>query len=152
MKGTYIIGIVWLAIIIGIISFGATIFFLGNKPNNETTNKVYDEQSSSVQKESFVTNESSVRTKNNMDIVIDEEDINNIMLEKSLNEMENNNLNIIESNIEESIESISLNTKSFIKPVKGEVLKPLSTDKLVYSKTLQEWTVHNGTDYALYDI
>ena len=30
--------------------------------------------------------------------------------------------------------------------VKGEILKAFSTDNLLYSATLQEWTVHNGID------
>lgn len=31
-------------------------------------------------------------------------------------------------------------------PVKGEILKAFSVDNLLYSSTLQEWTVHNGVD------
>lgn len=31
-------------------------------------------------------------------------------------------------------------------PVKGDVLKAFSVDNLLYSSTLQEWTVHNGID------
>lgn len=31
-------------------------------------------------------------------------------------------------------------------PVKGDILKAFSVDNLLYSSTLQEWTVHNGID------
>ncbi|MBR3162798.1 MAG: M23 family metallopeptidase [Clostridia bacterium] len=31
-------------------------------------------------------------------------------------------------------------------PVKGDILKAFSVDNLLYSSTLQEWTVHNGVD------
>ena len=31
-------------------------------------------------------------------------------------------------------------------PVKGDILKAFSTDNLLYSSTLQEWTIHNGID------
>lgn len=31
-------------------------------------------------------------------------------------------------------------------PVKGDILKAFSADNLLYSSTLQEWTVHNGID------
>lgn len=31
-------------------------------------------------------------------------------------------------------------------PIKGELLKGFSTDNLLYSSTLQEWTIHNGID------
>ena len=34
----------------------------------------------------------------------------------------------------------------FAWPVKGEILKAFSVDSLLYSSTLQEWTVHNGID------
>lgn len=36
---------------------------------------------------------------------------------------------------------------SFAKPVEGEKQKDYSKDNLVYSSTLQEWTVHNGIDF-----
>lgn len=35
---------------------------------------------------------------------------------------------------------------SFAWPVKGDILKAFSVDNLLYSSTLQEWTVHNGVD------
>ncbi|MBR3249585.1 MAG: M23 family metallopeptidase [Clostridia bacterium] len=35
---------------------------------------------------------------------------------------------------------------SFDWPVKGDILKKFSIDNLLYSSTLQEWTVHNGID------
>ena len=34
----------------------------------------------------------------------------------------------------------------FIKPLSGEILKPYSKDKLVYSKTLELWKTHDGID------
>lgn len=38
--------------------------------------------------------------------------------------------------------------QSFAKPVEGEKQKDYSKDNLVYSSTLQEWTVHNGIDFS----
>ena len=35
---------------------------------------------------------------------------------------------------------------SFIAPVSGEIIKDFSNDNLVYSKTLDEWTMHYGID------
>ena len=49
--------------------------------------------------------------------------------------------------IEESLNTVNPKVTSFIKPVKGDVLKELSVEGLVYSKTLNEWNVHFGTDY-----
>ena len=34
----------------------------------------------------------------------------------------------------------------FIAPVNGEIIKDFANETLVYSKTLEEWTVHNGID------
>ena len=38
------------------------------------------------------------------------------------------------------------NSIDFDWPVKGEILKAFSIDNLLYSSTLQEWTIHNGID------
>lgn len=35
---------------------------------------------------------------------------------------------------------------SFSKPLNGEVLKPFSIDKIIYSKTLELWKTHDGID------
>lgn len=35
---------------------------------------------------------------------------------------------------------------TFIKPVKGEIIKEFAKSKLVYSDTLEVWTTHNGVD------
>ncbi len=37
---------------------------------------------------------------------------------------------------------------SFTQPVSGSVIKAFSGDELVFSKTLEDWRTHNGTDYA----
>ena len=42
-------------------------------------------------------------------------------------------------------ETKSINTK-FEAPVKGEIIREFAKDSLVFSKTLQEWIVHNGVD------
>lgn len=35
---------------------------------------------------------------------------------------------------------------NFIKPVEGDIVKDFAKDNLLYSETLQEWTVHTGVD------
>ncbi len=35
---------------------------------------------------------------------------------------------------------------TFIKPVEGEIVKDFAKDNLIFSETLQEWTVHTGID------
>lgn len=88
----------------------------------------------------------------NLDNNIDsEKDLdNNVNSEKDLdnniNYEKNSDNNITENN--ESIETIEIvNSSSFIKPVNGEIMNHLSLNKLIYSKTLNEWKIHYGTDY-----
>lgn len=45
-----------------------------------------------------------------------------------------------------SNEAKSEKNTTFDWPVKGDILKAFSVDNLLYSSTLQEWTVHNGID------
>lgn len=49
------------------------------------------------------------------------------------------------NNTEQSTTSQELN---FAKPVEGEIVKEFAKDNLLYSATLQEWTVHTGVDIS----
>jgi murein DD-endopeptidase MepM/ murein hydrolase activator NlpD len=40
------------------------------------------------------------------------------------------------------------NVQNFIMPVFGDISQAFAKDKLVYSKTLEDWRVHNGIDIA----
>ena len=51
--------------------------------------------------------------------------------------------NIVESTTEIKEEKEPL---VFIAPVNGEIIKDFANETLVYSKTVEEWTVHNGID------
>ena len=170
MKRIYIIGAVWTAIIIGLVSFVATIYFLNNgskksissnEKNNEKNELVYLTNESSIRTNNFAKAENKVtinnkntsqnkntgtNNKNNEEIIIEDEDINNIFTDGELNYFENEELNSLE-NSEESVEIIGKSINPFIKPVKGDVLKPLCVEKLIFSETLQEWNIHTGTDY-----
>lgn len=64
---------------------------------------------------------------------------------------ENSNNNVVENNVEET------NTKveepepvkkelSFSYPIEGEILREFAIEELIYSETLDEWTVHQGID------
>lgn len=154
MKKSFIIGMVWTGVIIGVVSFGTTIFLLNKDNNNEVSQIVYNDTTNSKKINTYITNESSVRTNtfkesNNKKmeniIEIDEEDINDLVINKS------ENIEIIGDELEDSLESFSDNAKvsisTSIKPVNGDIIKPLAIDNLLYSKTLNEWTVHNGIDY-----
>lgn len=39
----------------------------------------------------------------------------------------------------------------FVRPVAGDILKPFSENKLVFDETMDDWRVHNGTDFYALD-
>lgn len=45
-----------------------------------------------------------------------------------------------------SSESVEVNDTKLKKPVEGKIIKDFAIDKLVYSKTLDEWSTHLGID------
>ena len=47
---------------------------------------------------------------------------------------------------EEETKQEAVQELKFIKPVEGEVVKEYSKENLIFSETLQEWTVHTGVD------
>ena len=52
-----------------------------------------------------------------------------------------------EASEEESIETVSTNiAKSYIMPIKGDIIKDYAKDTLVYCKTLDMWRIHLGID------
>lgn len=144
MKRGFIIGIVWIAVITCIISFGATVYFLDNNSNRNEIEKfeegLVDSQKS---KEVYQTNQSSVRT--NTLVNLGNKENKSEKKNKKSEDLERVADEIVDW--EDSLDSITSKASSFIKPVKGEVLKELSTENLVYSNTLKEWNIHYGTDY-----
>ena len=78
MKNSFIFGMVWLAIIVGLISFGATVFFLDNKDDSteasfvdsqdfftkaENDNEIINELKSETNNElKYETNQTAIRT------------------------------------------------------------------------------------------
>lgn len=47
-----------------------------------------------------------------------------------------------------STAGVTSKSAQFAKPVLGEIIKEFAMDKLLFSDTLQEWTVHSGIDIA----
>ena len=45
-------------------------------------------------------------------------------------------------------EKTTIKPLSFSKPINGEIQKPYSIDKVIYSKTLELWKTHDGIDIA----
>lgn len=53
---------------------------------------------------------------------------------------------VVETKIVEPVEEEKIYVFSLSYPVTGEILQSFSGDNLVYSKTLDDWRVHNGID------
>lgn len=99
---------------------------------NETTNSNINEN-----KENKTNNETK---QNNTKVAI-----NTSKAEEKNSKNENSEK---DSQNQENAETKETKDPSFAKPVEGEKQKDYSKDNLVYSSTLQEWTVHNGIDFS----
>ena len=159
MNKTFIIGVVWSAIIIGILSFGATVFYL-EKDVRKTKKELVENEEKKVGM-IYETDQTAIRTNQMVSLEMGKEGSNfQNKQEKERNSINNELLQqgesykileeqkeIFEEVDEKVVESINPNGKSFIRPVKGEILRPFSPNELIYSNTLQEWNIHKGTDY-----
>ena len=84
-----------------------------------------------------------------------QEEINKIEENKTENETEIINETTETSNTEENIQEVETVTEVqeevkkeliFAYPVEGEILRDYAMDELIFSETLDEWTVHQGMD------
>ena len=89
------------------------------------------------------TNTADTNTEN-----VEKRAINTSAIEKNVVEERNTKKEETTSNSnEENVKSETSENVSFINPVEGDVIKNYSSDNLVYSTTLDEWTTHLGIDY-----
>lgn len=143
VKRSFIIGMVWTAVVVGVISFGVTLFVLESNSKQKPNEKIGEEKEEMVyeiDQSSIRTNlVASLETKKSSDAIIEE---------KQKKEADDEKETVKKEELEESNEIVEVTAKNtFIRPVKGEIIKPFSTQELVYSKTLGEWNVHLGTDF-----
>ncbi len=109
------------------------------KMNDIVSNENLEETSYSSDKTvSIATN----NTNKNETNTVKKEKVNTTPVESTVvNNISENavtNTNVVEENIEKQLE--------FIAPVSGEIIKDFARDTLIYSNTLEEWTIHNGID------
>ena len=107
---------------------------------NETKKDIMEKQDE--KKENNV-NEKDMKNKENKTNEVKKE--NNERKVSKINEEKNekkekNDKNDKNDNVEKKVEL------EFVKPVDGEIIKEFSKDNLIYSKTLDEWTIHTGID------
>ena len=134
------------ALALGVISFALTIVSLkGRFPES----KISKTPSTKINY-SYKTNESSIRI-NPESLKKSEEDANIKIAEKSKEEKTDNEVKISTQKEDEpkTVEVSVVPEKqkiNFIMPIDGEIILEYAKDKLVYSKTLEEWITHNGID------
>jgi len=131
---------------------------ISNIVNNINSSKENTESASSSIGKNI--NEATNELKNNASNELNSKNTTNTNTASSNNAtLTTKNINSTEknkTNTSEQTEQTSSNTTQaaqttntelqFIKPVDGEIVKEFAMDNLVYSNTLQEWTVHTGID------
>lgn len=112
-------------------SYGKTV----NEMENQTTNIIQSNITNSTSNNETATTSSSNTTK--------------VAINTSSSEKKSDK-DISTIKIEEATKTDRTNKKiadpTFIKPVEGDIIKEFADNKLVYSSTLDVWTIHNGID------
>lgn len=161
VKRSFVIGVVWVAIIVGVLSFGATVFWIENLGSDNESNRIqYSDVSQPEEKNSaYITDQTAIRTNEYANLLESSETKlpqtvvrETVIGEKTAGEdskQERAGEKFAEEQEPQSdiIETMSQHPTTWIKPVEGNVLRPFSPQDLIYSQTLQEWNVHVGTDY-----
>lgn len=152
MNMYYIIGGV---VLLFIIVFSATYLIYGNSKNNKSA--VIDSQKISGSPNNIIIEEASTKigktveeSSNSTNNTTEKIAINTSNMNETNTTKDNaKNNNSIKTNVESDTNSNSKKeTKeiTFIKPVDGDIIKEFAKDNLIFSKTLNEWTTHNGID------
>lgn len=109
------------------------------KMNDIVSNENLEETSYSSDKTVSI---ATTNTNKNETNTVKKEKVNTTPVESTVvnNISENTvtNTNVVEENTEKQLE--------FVAPVSGEIIKDFARDTLIYSNTLEEWTIHNGID------
>ena len=136
-------------------------FFVTNMIYNKNLEKVYTDIGKTDNEDSIIDNSGIEAASSGIGMTVEEkinesqevssenEDATEVSIkEKDLQETNNNEEPKVEEKKEEEKpeEPVEQKEPEFIKPVEGNMMKEYAKDKLVYSETLKEWTVHNGVD------
>ena len=135
------------AIALGVFSFVYTVLSFKDRIPENKISKVPENYMSY----SYKTNESSIRI-NPESLKRTEEDTNKKLAEKPKEEKVNIVIEDVKTPKKEEPTTVEVSVTpvkkeiNFIKPIDGEIVLEYAKDKLVYSKTLEEWITHNGVD------
>lgn len=112
---------------------------IGLVPNNNTedTTSGIEETGSSISK-------TIEEIKGQLENTLEENIVENEVIEE--NEITQTNSKEVEIKPEEKVQEEVKKELIFSYPVEGEILRDYAMEELVYSETLDEWTVHQGID------
>lgn len=111
-----------------------------NEAKNEIGNTVTNTSTNTNSNNN--TNNTTKNTENNKTKTENTSNSNTI----TTNANETSKTNEIEKQTNTAKEETKTVELSFQKPVEGEIVKEFAKDNLIFSETLQEWTVHTGID------
>lgn len=149
------------ALLMGMVSFFVTLKVYDNKYEKEIDNKVTKniEKTNNDESDTIIAKNENTKIKNEIiskggetttkEYLKEEIDVPEIK-EDEYNEIINLlSQKDVEENIVETTATIQkeiVEELEFILPISGEIGMEYSTEKLIYSKTLEEWITHNGID------
>ncbi len=98
--------------------------------------------------DTYVLEEPDVVNVSNDNVVIYQEAVSSTydIAEEDQVAVETTSQSVIETNKAALEDEVYVYEYTFIRPVKGDTLKEYSMDKVIYSKTLDMWKVHDGID------
>lgn len=131
-----------------LIIFMILLLVITTKLNIDTYSKLNKEEY-----DTYVLDEKEVSTVSNNDVIIYKEAVSSIYDRNEDYEetVETSSSNVVETNKNSIEDEKYVYEYTYIRPVKGNTLKEYSMDKVVYSKTLDMWKVHDGIDICAND-
>ena len=131
-----------------LIIFMILLLVITTKLNIDTYSKLNKEEY-----DTYVLDEKEVSTVSNNDVIIYKEAVSSIYDRNEDYEetVETSSSNVVETNKNSIEDEKYVYEYTYIRPVNGNTLKEYSMDKVVYSKTLDMWKVHDGIDICAND-
>lgn len=124
------------------ISRGNMLNVITNEENTSVSKSIGKSVNEVENEQSKVNQENTEKRAINTSIMENVVSANNTKSEETDKKIEENTTN---ENVEEQVQTSS--DPTFIKPVDGDIIKDYSSDNLIYSNTLEEWTTHLGIDF-----
>lgn len=131
-----------------LIIFMILLLVITTKLNVDTYSKLNKEEY-----DTYVLDEKEVSTVSNNDVTIYKEAVSSIYDRNEDYEetVETSSANVVKTNKNSIEDEKYVYEYTYLRPVEGNTMKEYSMDKVVYSKTLDMWKVHDGIDICAND-